>query len=67
VAFAEWRKKTKQLKDEGFVDVNDGYYYPYLKIRTVQTLASINFRPDWLETPLIKFQVKLTHMLGKKY
>jgi uncharacterized protein YfdQ (DUF2303 family) len=51
--FAEWRQKTKQLKDEGFVDVNDGYYYPYLKIRTVPNLSSINYKPDWLETPMI--------------
>lgn len=48
VAFAEWRKKTKQLKEDGYIDINDGYYYPYLKIRTVQSLDSINFKPDWL-------------------
>ena len=67
MAFAEWRKKTQQLKDEGFIDINDGFYYPYLKIRTVSSLSSINFKPDWLATPLLLFQVKLTHMLGKKY
>ena len=67
VAFAEWRKKTKQLQDEGFTDINDGYYYPYLKIRTVSSLSSINFRPVWLDLPLLLFQAKLTHMLSRKY
>lgn len=52
VAFAEWRMQTKKLKDEGYSDINNGYYYPYLKIRTIQELESVNFKLPWTESQL---------------
>ncbi len=66
-AFAEWRLKIKELKEGGFIDANDGYYYPYLKTRTVLSLDSIHFKADWLTSPLKRLQTKLTSILSKKY
>lgn len=61
--FAEWRSQIKKLQENGYTDSNDGYFYPYLKSRVVDSLDTINMRFSWLDTPLKQFQQKVTGML----
>ncbi len=55
------------MKNDGFIDLNDGYYYPYLKTRVIPTLHHINFSAAWLYTPMAKLQERLTRMLSRKH
>ena len=50
--FFKVRQQIKKLKADGLTDLNDGYSNPYLQLRVVIDLESINMTENFFEPPI---------------
>ena len=67
--FFHWRDEIAKLVSEKMLDLNDGYSYPFLQSRNVDSFNTVGYEVEWSKSfkGADAFCAKLTKQMSKLY